>query len=107
LDYLETRGDCFAWRNNTGAAWVKGALVRFGKEGSGDVLGVLAGRFFAIETKSTRGTQNAAQRQFEADFVACGGLYILAKTLGEVVAALGPPSPRVLQRKRVFHGALE
>lgn len=46
-----------AWRNNTGALKDnKGRLVRYGKKGSADIIGILPdGRFLSVECKRPGG----------------------------------------------------
>jgi hypothetical protein len=77
-------------RVNTGAAMVKGRLVRFGVPGTADICGVIApaGRFLAIEVKSTSGKQREAQKTFQRVVEAMGGLYVLARSVSDVDAAL-------------------
>lgn len=65
--------------------------------GSADIIGVQLdasewiGRFVSIETK-TEGGREAAQQAAWGDMVrTMGGLHVLARTMDEVDAALGPP----------------
>ena len=94
LRYLESRPDVFAWRNNTGGAYRPGSRVpiRFGLRGSGDILGLIAGgRFLAVECKRpVGGRQSPDQRAFQVRVEALGGLYVLARDVGDVATALGP-----------------
>lgn len=111
MQYLERRGDCLAWRNNTGAIKVGDRFLKFGSKGSADVLGVWApaGRFIAVETKSTKGAQSISQKKWQARFEMCGGLYVLAKTIAPLEAALGQPRLKLpdLYDQRVFYGAVD
>jgi hypothetical protein len=77
-------------RVNTGAAWMKGRYVRFGVPGTADICGVIAptGRFLAIEVKSVTGKQREAQLTFQRVVEAMGGLYVLARSVSDVDAAL-------------------
>ncbi len=52
MNYLAFK-DVYVWRNNSGALPVGRRLVRFGKVGSADILGVQmgTGKFIAIEVK--------------------------------------------------------
>lgn len=79
------------WRQNTGAARIGKRFVRFGLPGQADLQGVIApsGRALFIECKSARGVQSDAQKTFQRFVEKHGGLYVLARTLDEVVAALG------------------
>lgn len=79
------------WRNNTGAASTKtGQVVRFGVPGQADISGVLAphGRRIEIEVKSATGRQSQKQRRFQAMIEKHGGLYVLARSVEDVGAAL-------------------
>jgi hypothetical protein len=73
-------------RVNTGAAMVKGRLVRFGVPGTADIMGIIAptGRMLAIEVKSGTGKQRPEQERFQRVVTAFGGLYILARSLQDV-----------------------
>lgn len=70
-----------AWRNNAGAAILKGQLVQFGMPGQADISGLIApyGRRLEIEAKRPKeGKQSEAQATFEAMIISQGGVYILA-----------------------------
>jgi hypothetical protein len=80
-------------RMNTGAAMVRGQLVRFGLPGMADIMGLIkGGRALAIEVKTATGRQREAQKTFERVFTEWGGLYILARSVDDVdrgLAAVG------------------
>lgn len=102
------------WRNNTGQLWsgsqiikfdrgktvyvekgdvlLKNAYpVKFGLEGSADILGIIApdGRFLAIEVKRPKGgRQSERQQNFEGMVKAMGGIYILARSPEEALEEL-------------------
>lgn len=102
--------DVMAWRNNTGMAWQGTKLnvapgrpvvmrqgmviladarpIIFGLPGSGDILGVKAGRAFALEGKTLTGKQRETQRRFEIAFARAGGLYGLFRSEDEALALL-------------------
>jgi len=88
LEYLRFHPSIMAWRNNTGGASAsykgKTRYIAFGAPGAPDILGVTDGRALAVECKSPKGKQTEAQRKWQADFEACGGLYILARTLDDL-----------------------
>lgn len=77
-------------RVNTGAAMVKGRLVRFGVPGTADIMGLIAptGRMLAIEVKTATGKQRPEQATFQRVVTSMGGLYILARSLTDVDDAL-------------------
>jgi hypothetical protein len=79
------------WRHNVGAARTKsGALVRFGVPGQADLMGVMApnGRLLAIECKTATGRQSPDQKKWQAMVEKFGALYILARSVDDVRAAL-------------------
>ena len=85
LDYIKTRPDVFAYRNNTGAYRTEsGGFLRYGYPGSADIIGVWNGKFLAIECKTARGKQDIDQVRFQRDIEKCGGLYLLARSWQEV-----------------------
>jgi len=82
IQWLQAAG-IFAWRNNSG----KRGGVSYGLLGSPDIIGMTkSGRFFGIEVKSPTGTISDSQKHFKAQCVASGGLYILARSLDDVLA---------------------
>lgn len=48
------------------------------------------GQAFAIETKTAKGAQRKAQEDWQTAFERVGGLYILARSVDDVIEALGP-----------------
>ena len=69
LQYLTIQG-LFVWRNNSGALkqknqYGKTRMIRFGKTGSADIMGILpGGRFLAVEVKTLKGRLTEAQKEF-------------------------------------------
>ena len=90
LDYLAAR---HIWhrRMNSGAAMLPGKggklrPVRFGAAGMPDILVRGAnGTVVWIEVKSTRGRQSPAQRQWQEDAERFGDIYILARSVEDVM----------------------
>ena len=77
------------WRQNTGAARINGQLVRFGTPGQADLSGVLeGGRALFIEVKSATGRQSPQQKKFQIMVESLGALYVLARSVSDVHAAL-------------------
>jgi hypothetical protein len=75
------------WRNSVG--YDEGHRVKYGLPGSADILGILnGGRFLAIEVKAEKGRQSEQQVAFQRMIEAFGGLYILARSVADVEAAL-------------------
>jgi hypothetical protein len=86
-----------AWRNNTGAAWLPGAggkmrPVRFSIPGAADVFAILPpnGTFLAIECKRSKGgTHSDEQKAFGRMVRDAGGIYVLARSVQDVLEVLG------------------
>ena len=75
----------FAWRCNNIAAPGR----RFtGLRGVGDLLCVLPphGQILSIEIKTLKGKQSVHQKQFEKNLEARGGIYLLARSLDDVIS---------------------
>jgi len=73
------------WRQNTGAARTGDRLIRFGVTGQPDITGAVRGRRVEIEVKTDTGKQSVEQRTFAAHLSQAGELYILARTLDDVL----------------------
>lgn len=83
------RHGIFAWRNNTGCAWVGDRPLRYGLPGSADILGLLPnGRFLAVECKSAKGKQSSLQKTFEENITRNNGVYVLAYSAEDLEEAL-------------------
>ncbi len=90
LDYLALKR-IFHWRNNTGTFKPEsGGFYRFGTPGSPDIFVVLppAGQLMGIEVKDVKGRLNENQVSFKERLEAAGGIYLLARTLDDVMAVL-------------------
>ena len=96
LAALAGRTDLRAWRNNAGQAknLQTGGYVKFGVVGQADISGILTGgRRLEIEVKGPTGRQSEQQRRFQAMVERYGGLYILARSVEDVLAALPGGAP--------------
>lgn len=79
------------WRNNIGhAVMAHGGRVTFGVGGPGgsDLIGMLHGRFLALEVKTPTGRQSPEQRQFQSLVESKGGIYLLARSVDDAVAMI-------------------
>ena len=84
LRWLKDR-NIFAWRNNTGTAWIGDRPIRYGLVGSADILGLLPdGRFLAVECKSEKGRQSDTQKTFEENITTNKGVYVLAYSAADL-----------------------
>lgn len=85
VDYL-TKIGCFVWRNNTGMLKSGGRFVRFGKNGSGDIIGITpSGRFLSVENKSNGEPISKAQIDFAFNVKLNGGLALFVKSLDDLM----------------------
>ena len=78
-----------AWSNATGALKdASGRLVRYGLNGSSDILACIKGRFVGVECKVGRDRQSDTQKRFEQAVTRHDGIYILARSVEDVTARL-------------------
>ena len=76
-----------------------GRVINAGKNGAPDIIGVYRGWGVAIETKDVLGprggkggaVQRASQIAFELEWVAAQGIYVLARSLEDVILAMRLP----------------
>ena len=104
LDWLAAK-HILGFRQNTGAGSAehngKKRFMRFGTPGMADILAfpvrrsergkIIAGYSAPlwIEVKAAKGKQSDLQKSFQAQVEAEGHLYVLARSLDDVLAALG------------------
>jgi hypothetical protein len=82
----------FAWRTNSGGMKVEDTTrtkgyryVQFSSaKGMSDICAVIAGRFWAIEVKSSTGRVRPEQREFLAAINAAGGVGIVVRSVEEL-----------------------
>ena len=88
LDYLTMKG-IFHWRNNTGSFSSeykgKSRFISFGAPGSPDIIAVRNGTCYGIEVKRPKGVQSESQKEFERAFTKAGGVYVLARSIDDVL----------------------
>ncbi len=87
---LGQRRDMRIWRANAGGAYDRhGRYVQFGEPGQADLSGILmGGRRLEIEVKTPQGNQSEEQRFFGETILRFGGLYVVARSVEETVAAV-------------------
>lgn len=98
-----TRPDMRIWRANVGKATFGGRSVQFGVPGQADLTGILPvevtcprcmelvvrlGVRLEIEVKSPTGRQSEEQQNYQAIIERFGGLYVLARSVGDVKEAI-------------------
>lgn len=78
------------WNNPTGLFFTKtGIPVKVNTPGAADILGLIDGRFIAIETKTLTGRQRESQKAWEKNIVERGkGIYILARSVEDAISGL-------------------
>jgi hypothetical protein len=81
------RQNCGTFRSFDGRRVVQATSI----DGVADIMGALRGRPVAIETKTKRGQQRETQRRFQRAWEQAGGLYIIARSPEDALAALGAP----------------
>ena len=93
LQTVQKMGLAFIWRNNQ--IPVKGR--RFvGLKGVPDLIGILpCGTFIGIEVKTPKGKLTRCQEQFRDDCMKNNGLYIVARSVNDVLEKL-------VMRKEIF-----
>lgn len=79
------------WRQNTGTFRTLDGrrLVKVSANGVADIMGAYRGRAVAIETKAPGGRLRETQKRFRAAWEKAGGIYIVARSPAEALAALG------------------
>jgi hypothetical protein len=75
----------FLWRNNSGATKIGDRYVRFGKKGSGDIIGVYHGYFVSLETKTPNDEASKEQLQFAVDIEAHGGFACFVRDIDDAI----------------------
>ena len=77
------------YRQNAGVGVTRaGTILHAGVAGCPDITGCYRGRAVGIEVKSPTGRQSEPQRRFQAAWERAGGLYVLARSVAEALAAL-------------------
>jgi hypothetical protein len=84
LEYL-TKKNIFHWRQNGGR---KGYIKFTSINGIPDIISIVDGVFVGIEVKDRLGRQSKAQVAFQKQLESAGGVYILAKSLDDVIEVL-------------------
>lgn len=104
LEAFQAIPGVYCWRNSTGGFKARGHFFRYGKIGSGDILGWIAptGRFLTIEVKCPGKKQTDQQREFHANALRDGCVAIVADGVESALtqfAALTHPEEMRDQRR--------
>ena len=111
LDYLSVHR-IMHWRQNVGSRvdldrYGKKRFIKFGRKGAADIFACVNGMLVAIEVKDAKGRQSEHQRAFEQEVIAAGGIYILCRSLEDMVENLPLPKQQKLrlgEKDFVSHG---
>lgn len=97
LDLPNTR----LWKNETGAAFRDGHMVRYGLKGSADILGVTYnGKIICIEVKVGRDSQSLQQQRFQAMIEKHGGYYLVSRSTEDVLEFFSKINPEDTRHER-------
>lgn len=97
MDYLRLMPKAkFFWVKSTGtydpvAKIFRRSNSRWEIRGVSDILGVMNGRFIAIEVKSAKGRVTPEQKLFIDQVNACGGLGFVARSVADVAERIAKP----------------
>jgi len=92
IKYLRAKG-VLCWRhepNTYNHALGKHISNPYAMKGVSDILGVMpdgTGRLLAVEIKTARGRQSSDQVLFQKRLEAAGGVYVLARSIDDVIEA--------------------
>ena len=88
LTYWEYLG-IFGWHNNTGAYFRNNRMIKYGYEGSPDLIGIMQnGRFIGCETKIGKDKLREKQIIFHRQACRNNALIFTARTMKEVEARM-------------------
>jgi hypothetical protein len=77
------------WRVNVGLGQSPdGRKIRYGLPGQADIAGCFRGRHVEIEIKTATGRQSRQQARWQHAIEQAGGVYVLARSVGDAIAAL-------------------
>lgn len=89
---IGSRHDVRIWPRHVGLGrnMHTGNVIKYGIDGESDIDGIVSpgGRRLHIEVKTGRAVQNKAQRRFQAMIEKFGGIYILARSVQDVIDRL-------------------
>lgn len=101
----ELKKEIKALLNERGAFWSMIPGGAYAKTGDPDMVVCYRGQYVAIEAKTIDGVQSNWQKMREVEVRRAGGLYVLARSVLDVTAALdGLDSFLDMQRERILRG---
>jgi hypothetical protein len=85
LDWLASLGIGFFWKNTSGGfhdgkRW-RQHQSKFAIRGTSDILGLVNGRFIALEVKTTTGVVSSEQKAFIQKVRECGGFAAVVRSV--------------------------
>ena len=86
LDYLRLQG-FFAWKNNNQGIYdeARNCWRTIETKGIADITAVRNGVVLFCEVKTDIGIQSESQKQFEESLKDHGGIYVLARSLDDII----------------------
>lgn len=84
LRALELRG-VWAWRANSGTLMIQGRMFKGAPAGTPDILGVINGKLFGLEAKTTKGKVSETQRVWHSRAEREGVRVGVFRTVGEAL----------------------
>ena len=85
LDFLRTREIGYFWQNDSVGIKGRKRETSYRPNGVPDILGVVSGQFVGIEVKTPKGKISVSQEVFRERFIKSGGIYILARSVFDVL----------------------
>jgi len=91
IDALNAYPNVWVWRNNVGTSRSGGRYVRFGKVGSGDIVGILrGGRHFELEVKLPDGKWKTTKEQEDHGLTVnkMGGVWAVVTSVAQAITTM-------------------
>lgn len=99
LEYANNRPRLLLWSQPVLRAKVRGRWLRGGVPGQPDITGILKTPFgplrIDVEVKSARGSLDDKQKLYRKTVQHFTGIYIVARTAGDIEAVIGPIERRL------------
>lgn len=89
MEYL-TAKRIFHFKVNTTGIYKQstGSYIPSGSVGCPDIIAIMNGKFIGIEVKAPKGKVSEAQKKFGEKIESAGGVYIVARSVDEVMALI-------------------
>lgn len=107
LEYLETRRDCIAWKNQSVGVYdpkrnkFRKSKNRFHKNGVSDIICMMKDGFVLfLEVKTQKGRQTEDQKKFEQNCDSMNQFYRVVRSIEETIKAINEAKEINQQRTR-------